>query len=77
MQYEKLDHFWCPYQNMWIMYRIRRKYDLFLYYDHLSDKAGGFLFGKIAPMVERWIEAPRGIGSTPILPTLQEGSSAG
>ena len=40
-------------------------------------KTGGFLFGKIAPMVERWIEAPRGIGSTPILPTLQEGSSAG
>ena len=40
-------------------------------------KAGGFLFGKIAPMVERWIEALRGIGSTPILPTLQEGSSAG
>lgn len=33
--------------------------------------------GKIAPMVERWIEAPRCIGSTPILPTLQEGSSAG
>ena len=40
-------------------------------------RAGGFLFGKIAPIVERWIEAPRGIGSTPILPTLQEGSSAG
>ena len=33
-------------------------------------KAGGFLFGKIAPMVERWIEAPRGIGSSPILPTI-------
>ena len=33
-------------------------------------RAGGFLFGKIAPMVERWIEAPRGIGSNPILPTL-------
>ena len=40
-------------------------------------KAGGFIFGKIAPMVERWIEAPRCIGSTPILPTLQEGSSVG
>ena len=55
---------------MWIVYRVRRRYDLFLYYDHLSDKAGGFLFGKIAPMVERWIEAPRGIGSNPILPTI-------
>ena len=33
-------------------------------------RAGGFLFGKIAPMVERWIEAPRGIGSNPILPTI-------
>ena len=33
-------------------------------------KAGGFLFGKIALMVERWIEAPRGIGSNPILPTI-------
>ena len=29
-------------------------------------KAGGFLFGKIAPTVERWIEAPRVIGSIPV-----------
>ena len=47
----------------------KKKYDLFLYYDHLSDKAGGFLFGKIAPMVEQRTLAPRGIGSSPILPT--------
>ena len=32
-------------------------------------KAGGFLFGKIAPMVERWVEAPCGTGSNPVLPT--------
>ena len=35
-------------------------------------RAGGFLFGnygKIAPMVERWIEAPRGTGSNPVLST--------
>ena len=31
-------------------------------------KAGGF-FGKIAPTVERWIEAPRVTGSNPVLST--------
>ena len=30
-------------------------------------KAGGFLFGKIAPMVERQVEALRGGGSSPSL----------
>ena len=39
-------------------------------FDHLSDKGRWFFLGKIAPMVERWIEAPRGIGSSPILPTI-------
>ena len=33
-------------------------------------RAGGFLFGKIAPMVEPRTLAPRGIGSSPILPTI-------
>ena len=35
-------------------------------------KAGGFLFGKIAPMVERWIEAPRVTGSNPVLSTYRK-----
>ena len=30
-------------------------------------RAGGFLFGKIAPTVERWIEAPCVTGSNPVL----------
>ena len=34
-------------------------------------KAGGFLFGKVAPMVERWVEAPCGTGSSPVLPAWQ------
>ncbi len=33
-------------------------------------KTGGFLFGKIAPMVERLIEAPCGTGSNPVLPII-------
>ena len=38
-------------------------------------RAGGFSFrnyGKIAPMVERWIEAPRGEGSSPSLSTYRK-----
>ena len=38
-------------------------------------RAGGFLFGnygKIAPMVERWIEAPRVTGSNPVLSTYRK-----
>ena len=35
-------------------------------------KAGGFLLGKIAPMVERWIEAPRVTGSNPVLSTYRK-----
>ena len=45
-----------------------------MYAHRLSNKAGGYFyayFGKIAPMVERWIEAPCGTGSNPVLPTWQ------
>ena len=43
------------------------KADILMYAHRLSNKAGGYFyaFGKIAPMVERWVEAPCGTGSNP------------
>ncbi len=35
-------------------------------------RAGGFLFGKIAPMVERRTLAPRVTGSNPVLSTYRK-----
>ena len=47
--------------------------DILMYAHRLSNKAGGYFyaFGKIAPMVERWVEAPCGTGSSPVLPAWQ------